>query len=149
MATCTADSPQLLSTGIGLEEVVAKKLPQDYDLKRGSVDAFVYTCEKTGTVLVHHIDDFDICGRESVMLVLLTAHFRKKRCKLKFGEMESLNAGGSSTSESWSQELHLHSRLLSISKTILIQPGSEDAKPGPVPGRKLDQNQDKPLQCLR
>ena len=70
-----------------LEEIITKELPSEqYDFKRGAIDACVYKCEKTGTVLIHDIDDFDICGPEKVLNDLLMVQFPKNGCTLKMGD---------------------------------------------------------------
>ena len=55
-----------------LEEILASELKGDYEFIRGKLDACIYRCQKTGTVLLHHIDDFDVCGPEKVLNDLLT-----------------------------------------------------------------------------
>ena len=83
-----------------LEEIITLELPREkYEFARGKLDACVYRCKKTGTILVHHIDDFDICGPEHVLTDLLTVEFPKNGCKLKMGEMEYPGISSQSTSE--------------------------------------------------
>ena len=72
-----------------LEEIITPELPKEkYNFQRGKLDACVYRCTKTETVVIHHIDDFDIAGREEILKDLLTVQFPENGCKLKMGEME-------------------------------------------------------------
>ena len=83
-----------------LEEILTQKLPKDrYNFKRGKLDACVYHCDVTNTVLIHHIDDFDIAGKEEVLKDLLTVQFPKNGCKLKMGEFEYPSNERTSASE--------------------------------------------------
>ena len=72
-----------------LEEIVTQKLPKErYIFKRGKLDACVYHCDVTDTVLIQHIDDFDIAGKEEVLRDLLAVQFPRNGCRLKMGEFE-------------------------------------------------------------
>ena len=53
------------------EEMLTNKVSGRYRFKRGKLDARVYRCELTGTVLIHHIDDFDMCGPHRRLICLL------------------------------------------------------------------------------
>ena len=50
-------------------------------------------------MLIHHIDDFDIAGREEILKDLLTVQFPENGCKLKMGELEYPKGHKTSTSE--------------------------------------------------
>ena len=132
-----------------LDDIITKELPvEQYEFERGKIDACVYKCKKTGTVLVHHIDDFDICGPESVLVDLLTVQFPKNGCKLKMGEMEHPNVGSKTTSEFLGRtKVNVEGAVITKPnekhvKTILQQLGLEEAKAGVVPGKKLELNKD-------
>ena len=72
-----------------LDAILTEGLPKDkYEFTRGQIDACVYKCKKTGTVLDQDIDDFDICGPESVIQDLLMIQLPRCGCKLKMGELE-------------------------------------------------------------
>ena len=135
-----------------LEEIITKELPpEQYEFQRGAIDGCVYKCEKTGTVLIHHIDDFDICGPEKVLNDLLMIQFPKNGCKLKMGEMEYPFVGSKTTSECLGRtKINVEEAVITKPnakhvEVILKQLGLENAKPGPVPGKKLDLTQDKLL----
>ena len=135
-----------------LEEIITKELPpEQYEFQRGAIDGCVYKCEKTGTVLIHHIDDFDICGPEKVLNDLLMIQFPKNGCKLKMGEMEYPFVGSKTTSEFLGRtKINVEEAVITKPnakhvEVILKQLGLENAKPGPVPGKKLDLTQDKLL----
>ena len=83
-----------------LEEILTEELPKEkYDFKRGKLDACVCKCQLTGTVLIHHVDDFDVCGPEHVLVDLLTNQLPSKGCKLKMGELEYPGKTSDKTSE--------------------------------------------------
>ena len=132
----------------GLEEILTQKLPKDrYNFNRGKLDACVYHCDVTNTVLIHHIDDFDIAGKEEVLKDLLTVQFPKNGCKLKMGEFEYPSNERTSTSE-FLGRLKVNTDGAVATKpndrhieTILKQLGMENCEPSPVPGRKLDLTQ--------
>ena len=135
-----------------LEEIITNKLPKEkYNFQRGKLDACVYRCTKTETVLIHHIDDFDIAGREEILKDLLTVQFPANGCKLKMGEFEYPNGHKTSTSE-FLGRMKINTDGAIVTKpsdrhieTILRHLGMEDCKPSPVPGRKLDLTQTKEL----
>ena len=135
-----------------LDTILTEELPKEkYEFTRGQIDACVYKCKKTGTVLLHHIDDFDICGPESVIQDLLMIQLPRCGCKLKMGELEYPNVGSKTTSE-FLGRTKISVEEAAITKpnakhinTILTQLGLEDCKPGPVPGKKLQLEHDKPL----
>ena len=135
-----------------LEEIITKELPpEQYEFQRGAIDGCVYKCEKTGKALIHHIDDFDICGPEKVLNDLLMIQFPKNGCKLKMGEMEYPFVGSKTTSEFLGRtKINVEEAVITKPnakhvEVILKQLGLENAKPGPVPGKKLDLTQDKLL----
>ena len=50
-----------------LENILLNKLdPTKYKFQRGRIDACVYHCKISGVILIHHIDDFDVCGLTKV-----------------------------------------------------------------------------------
>ena len=101
MEICTADNQLQRSIYRDrLEEILTEELPKEkYDFKRGKLDACVYKCQLTGTVLIHHVDDFDVCGPEHVLVDLLTNQLPSKGCKLKMGELEYPGKTSDKTSE--------------------------------------------------
>ena len=132
-----------------LEEILTTCLPSSkYQFSRGKLDACVYRCAKTGVVLVHHIDDFDICGPEETLIDLLTVQLPANGCKLKMGEIEYPRRGNSMTSEFLGRKkINVENAIITKPnerhiQTILRQLGLENAKPSPVPGKKLDLKQD-------
>ena len=135
-----------------LDEIIAKEVPKEkYELERGKIDACVYKCKKTATVLLHHIDDFDICGPESASRDLLPVQFPKNGCKLKMGDMEFPNVGSKTTSDILGRtKINVEDAVITKPNekhinTILKQLGLENAKSSPVPRKKLDLKQDKLL----
>lgn len=135
-----------------LETILTEELPKDtYCFKRGKLDACVYRCQLTGTVLVHHVDDFDICGPEHVLLDLLTNQLPKRGCKLKMGDLEYPGKSNDKTSEFLGRtKISIEEAVVTKPnpkhiKTILEMLGLENAKPSPVPGRKLELQKDTPL----
>ena len=83
-----------------LEVILTKELPKGvYDFHRGKLDACVFRCRRTGIVLIHHIDDFDVCGPAALLNDLLKVQLPKCGCKLKVGELEWPGEASSSTSE--------------------------------------------------
>ena len=135
-----------------LDTIVTKELPKDkYEFTRGQIDACVYKCKKTGTVLLHHIDDFDICGPEEVIQDLLMIQLPRCGCKLKMGELEYPHVGSKTTSEFLGRtKISVEEAVITKPNakhinTILTQLGLENAKPGPVPGKKLQLERDKLL----
>ena len=83
-----------------LEEIITTKLPKEkYNFQRGKLDACIYPCTKTETVLIHHMDGFDMAGREEILTDLLTVQFPANGCKLKMGEFEYPNGHKTSTTE--------------------------------------------------
>ena len=122
-----------------------------YSFTRGKLDACVYKCQLTGTVLIHHVDDFDVCGPEHVLVDLLTNQLPSKGCKLKMGDLEYPGKTSDRTSEFLGRTkinveeaavTKLNSKHI---KTILQMLGLENAKPSPVLGRILELQKDKPL----
>lgn len=135
-----------------LDEIITKEVPKEkYELERGKIDACVYKCNKTATVLLHHIDDFDICGPESAIRDLLPVQFPKNGCKLKMGDMEFPNVGSKTTSDILGRtKINVEDAVITKPNekhinTILKQLGLENAKSSPVQGKKLDLKQDKLL----
>ena len=135
-----------------LEEILTQELPKDrYSFNRGKLDACVYHCDVTNTVLIHHIDEFDIAGKEEVLKDLLAVQFLKNGCKLKMGEFEYPSNERTSTSQ-YLGRLKVNTDGAVITKpndghieAILKQLGMENCKLSPVPGRKLDLTQSKEL----
>ena len=71
-----------------LEEILTEELPKEkYSFTRGKLDACVYKCQLTGTVLIHHVDDFDVRGPEHVLVDLLTNQLPSKGCKTENGRL--------------------------------------------------------------
>ena len=112
-------------------------------LERGKIDACVYKCKKTAAVLLHHIDDFDICGPESASRDLLPVQFPKNGCKLKMGDMEFPNVGSKTTSDILGRtKINVEDAVITKPNekhinTILKQLGLENAKSSPVPRKKF------------
>ena len=71
------------------EEMLTNKVSGRYRFKRGKLDACVYRCELTGTVLIHHIDDFDMCGPHRQIICLLF-NFRGMVASSKWATWNSL-----------------------------------------------------------
>ena len=94
------------------------------------------------------IDDFDICGPEEILLDLLAVQLPANGCKLKMGEIEYPRRGNSVTSEFLGRKkINVENAIIAKPnerhvQTILQQLGLENAKPSPVPGKKLDLKQD-------
>ena len=135
-----------------LEDILLNKLPKDqYSFKRGKLDACIYKCKLTGIVLIHHIDDFDICGPEEMTNDLLLVQLPKNGCKVKVGEYE-YPGRGSQTSTEYLGRTKINTENAVITKPnkkhidyILTCLGLEEAKPSPVPGRKLELKNDQLL----
>ncbi len=82
------------------------------------------------------------------MLDLLTVQLPANACKLKMGEIEYPMRGNSTTSEFLGRKkINVENAIITKPnerhiQTILRQLGLENAKPSPVPGKKLDLKQD-------
>ena len=135
-----------------LEEILLHKLPKDkYSFSRGKLDACVYKCKLTNIVLIHHIDDFDVCGPDVMLDDLLKVQFPKNGCKIKVGEYEYPGQGNQNSSE------YLGRTKINTEDAVITKPNKkhidyilgslnlEQAKSSPVPGRKLDLKNDKLL----
>ena len=128
-----------------LDEILVSKLPKDrYDFVRGRLDGCVFRCTKTKIAVIHHIDDFDVTGPENDLDDLLKVQLPKHGCKVKVGEFEWPEKHGKTSSEFLGRE------KISVEGTVLTKPNAkhtdnilkllnlENAKSSPVPGRKLD-----------
>ena len=136
-----------------LNDVLTTKLPKDmFDFKRGKLDACVYLCRKTGLVLIHHIDDFDICGPEKFLKELLMVQLPSLGIKLKMGELEYPGIASANTAEFLGRTKVLVEDAVVTkpnkkhTNDILKMLGLEEAKPSPVPGKELDLKQNKLLE---
>ena len=136
-----------------LETILTKELPKGvYQFHRGTLDACVFRCVRTGIVLIHHIDDFDVCGPAELLDDLLKVQLPKCGCKLKVGELEWPGAASSSTSEFLGRKkILVEGAVVTMpnekhTTDILRMLGLEDAKPSPVPGKKLNLKDDKLLE---
>ena len=133
------------------EEILTNKVSGRYRFKRGKLDACVYRCELTGTVLIHHIDDFDMCGPQDCLIDLLTVQFPGSGCKLKMGHLEFPDVGSKVSSEFLGRtKVNVEGAIITKpherhAQTILKALGLEDCKRSPVPGKKLDLKQDQEL----
>ena len=136
-----------------LEVILTQELPKGvYEFHRGKLDACVFRCSRTGIVLIHHIDDFDVCGPASFLNDLLKVQLPKCGCKLKVGELEWPGEASSSTSE------FLGRKKILIEEAVVTLPnekhindilkmlGLENAKPSPVAGKKLNLSDSKLLE---
>ena len=132
-----------------LEEILLRQLPKDkYSFSRGKLDACVYKCKLTGIVLIHHIDDFDVCGPEEMTDDLLLVQLPRNGCKVKVGEYEYPGLG-SQTSTEYLGRTKINTEDAVITKPnrkhieyILKSLGLEEAKSSSVPGRKLELKKD-------
>ncbi|CAE7358323.1 RE1 [Symbiodinium sp. CCMP2592] len=136
-----------------LEVILTKELPKGvYDFRRGKLDACVFRCRRTGIVLIHHIDDFDVCGPAALLNDLLKVQLPKCGCKLKVGELEWPGEASSSTSEFLGRKkILVEGAVVPLPNEkhindILRMLGLEEAKPSPVPGKKLNLQDNKPLE---
>ncbi|CAE7209052.1 lgrA, partial [Symbiodinium natans] len=136
-----------------LETILTKELPKGvYQFHRGTLDACVFRCVRTGIVLIHHIDDFDVCGPAELLDDLLKVQLPKCGCKLKVGELEWPGAASSSTSEFLGRKkILVEGAVVTMpnekhTTDILRMLGLEAAKPSPVPGKKLNLKDDKLLE---
>ena len=128
-----------------LENILLQKLDRTkFCFTRGQVDACVYHCSVTGIVLVHHIDDFDVCGPAECVRELLEVQLPKFGCKLKVGDFEGLEDDIGTSSEYLGREKYTVDASV-ITKpndkhieNILKKLGMENAKSCVLPGRKLD-----------
>ena len=99
-----------------------------------------------------HIDDFDVCGPAELLDDLLKVQLPKCGCKLKVGELEWPGAASSSTSEFLGRKkILVEGAVVTMpnekhTTDILRMLGLEDAKPSPVPGKKLNLKDDKLLE---
>ena len=136
-----------------LEVILTQELPKGvYEFHRGKLDACVFRCSRTGIVLIHHIDDFDVCGPASFLNDLLKVQLPKCGCKLKVGELEWPGEASSSTSE------FLGRKKILIEEAVVTLPnekhindilkmlGLENAKPSPAAGKKLNLSDSKLLE---
>ena len=128
-----------------LENILLNKLdPTKYKFQRGRIDACVYHCKISGVILIHHIDDFDVCGPEEAVNNLLKNQFPKFGCKLKVGELEGVEGESGTSSEYLGREKYTIDPCVVTKpndkhvQNILGKLGMEDANARVLPGRKLD-----------
>ncbi|CAE7502814.1 RE1 [Symbiodinium sp. CCMP2456] len=136
-----------------LEVILTKELPKGvYEFHRGKLDACVFRCKRTGIVLIHHIDDFDVCGPAALLDDLLKVQLPKCGCKLKVGELEWPGEASSSTSEFLGRKkILVEDAVVTLPNEkhisdILRMLGLEQAKSSPVPGKKLNLQDNKLLE---
>ena len=130
-----------------LENILLHKLDRaQYNFQRGKIDACVYCCKRSGVILIHHIDDFDVCGPAEAVKDLLEVQLPKFGCKLKVGELEGVEGEAGTSSEYLGREKYTVDGCVVTRpndkhvENILQKLGMENAKPGVLPGRKLDLN---------
>ena len=128
-----------------LENILLHKLDRaQYNFQRGKIDACVYCCKRSGVILIHHIDDFDVCGPAEAVKDLLEVQLPKFGCKLKVGELEGVEGEAGTSSEYLGREKYTVDGCVVTRpndkhvENILQKLGMENAKPGVLPGRKLD-----------
>ena len=128
-----------------LEHILLNKLdPSQYKFQRGRIDACVYHCKISGIILIHHIDDFDVCGPAEAVKNLLENQLPKFGCKLKVGELEGMEGESGTLSEYLGREKYTIDDCVVTKpndkhvQNILGKLGMEDANPGVLPGKKLD-----------
>ena len=128
-----------------LENILLHKLDgAKYKFQRGKVDACVYRCKLSGVILIHHIDDFDVCGPAEAVKDLLEVQLPKVGCKLKVGDLEGVAGEPGTSSEYLGREKYTIDDCVVTKpndkhvQNILGKLGMEDAKPAVLPGRKLD-----------
>lgn len=115
-----------------------------FQFQRGRIDACVYHCKLSGCILIHHIDDFDVCGPAAAVKDLLEIQLPKFGCKLKVGELEGVEGGPGTSSEYLGREKYTVDDCIVTKpnekhvQNILAKLGMEDANAGALPGRKLD-----------
>ena len=137
-----------------LEDIIINKLPgEGYDFVRGKLDGCVFRCRKTKVAVLHRIDDFDVTGPEEHLDDFLKVQLPKYGCKVKVGEMEYPDRYNKTSSE------FLGRTKINVEEAVLTKPnekhtdnilqllGLENCKPSPVPGKKLEvnENTEKPL----
>lgn len=94
--------------------------------------------------MIHHIDDFDVCGPAEAVKNLLENQLPKFGCKLKVGELEGMEGESGTLSEYLGREKYTIDDCVVTKpndkhvQNILGKLGMEDANPGVLPGRKLD-----------
>ena len=99
MEICMEDNQLQCNTATDWKNTERRTTERKYSFTRGKLDACVYKCQLTGTVLIHHVDDFDVCGPEHVLVDLLTNQLPSKGCKLKMGGLEYPGKTSDRTSE--------------------------------------------------
>ena len=72
-----------------LEEILCSKVdPQRYFFSRGEKDPCVFRCDKSGIILIHHIDDIRMAGPKEAVNHLVEVEM-PKHCEVQAGELES------------------------------------------------------------
>ena len=72
-----------------LEEILCSKVdPQRYSFSRGEKDPCVFRCDKSGIILIHHIDDIRMAGPKEAVNHLVEVEM-PKHCEVQAGELES------------------------------------------------------------
>ena len=72
-----------------LEETLCSRVdPQRYAFTRGEKDPCVFRCDKSGVILIHHIDDIRRAGPKEAVNRLVEVEM-PKHCEVQAGELES------------------------------------------------------------
>ena len=72
-----------------LEEILCSRVdPQRYAFTRGEKDPCVFRCDKSGVILIHHIDDVRRAGPKEAVNHLVEVEM-PKHCEVQAGELES------------------------------------------------------------
>ena len=72
-----------------LEEILCSRVdPQRYAFTRGEKDPCVFRCDKSGVILIHHIDDIRMAGPKEAVNHLVEVEM-PKHCEVQAGELES------------------------------------------------------------
>ena len=73
-----------------LEEILVHKLdPKRFNFIRGQKDPTVFRCDKTGTILIHHVDDIRAAGPEQDLNYLFEVEM-PKYCEIQCGQLEKV-----------------------------------------------------------
>lgn len=75
-----------------------------YSFQRGKIDACVYRCQISATILIHHVGDFDVCGPAEALKELLEIQLLRFWCKLKVCELEGMEGERGTSSECLGKE---------------------------------------------
>ena len=103
-------------------------------------------------MLIQYIDDFDVCGPAALLDDLLKVQLPRCGCKAKVGELEWPGEASSSTSEFLGRKkILVEDAVVTLPNEkhindILRMLGLEQAKPSPVPGKKLNLKDNTPLE---